>query len=61
MKKYPTHIAYQVQDREDQKAIWNRCGAAWQHEDREGFTIQLDLMPLNGRIILRAAKDDEQP
>lgn len=53
-KKAPALIAYHVPDRE--KAPWTRIGAAWDHKDGEGFTLQLDLVPLSsGRIILRAS------
>jgi hypothetical protein len=46
-------IAYHVLDRE--KAPWTRIGAAWDHKDGEGFTLQIDLVPVSsGRIILRA-------
>jgi hypothetical protein len=33
----PTHIVYQVLDREgDKSAIWTRIGAAWPHNDGKG-------------------------
>lgn len=52
-KKAPALIAYHVPDRE--KAPWTRIGAAWDHKDGEGFTLQLDLVPVtSGRIVLRA-------
>jgi hypothetical protein len=53
----PTHIAYWVRDREDKKAVWTRCGAAWAHADGKGFNIALDLQPLDGRISLRVASE----
>ena len=53
----PTHIAYWVRDREEKKAVWNRCGVAWPHADGKGFTIALDLQPLDGRITLRVATE----
>ncbi len=51
--KLPTHIAYQVRDREGQKAIWTRIGAVFAHADNKGFHIQLAATPLDGRIVLR--------
>ena len=51
-KKAPALIAYHVPDRD--KAPWTRIGAAWDHKDGEGYTLQLDLIPLAaGRIVLR--------
>jgi hypothetical protein len=52
-KKAPALIAYHVPERD--KAPWTRIGAAWDHKDGEGFTLQLDLVPVtSGRIVLRA-------
>ncbi|MGP0061769.1 MAG: hypothetical protein ACLPID_21090 [Beijerinckiaceae bacterium] len=59
MSKKPTLVAYSVKERgEGQKAIWTRIGAAWPHEGGKGFTIQLDAMPLDGRIVLTEPKAD---
>lgn len=55
--KLPTYYAYQVRDREGKKPIWNRLGAAWAHNDGKGFSIQLESLPLDGRISLRDAND----
>lgn len=57
--KAPTHIAYQVRDREGKKAVWTRIGAAWQHADSKGFNIQIEAVPLDGRITLRIATDKQ--
>lgn len=54
--KAPTHIAYQVSDSEKQ-SYWTRIGAAWAHKDGNGFSLQLDCVPLNGRITLRIASE----
>lgn len=56
--KAPTHIAYQVRDGKD-KGFWTRIGAAWQHKDGNGFNIQLDCVPLDGRIQLRVATEQK--
>jgi|HubBroStandDraft_4_1064222.scaffolds.fasta_scaffold400837_1 hypothetical protein len=55
--KSPTHIAYQVRDREGQKGIWTRIGAAWAHADGKGYSVQIDAVPLDGRISLRVDSD----
>ncbi len=51
--KSPTHIAYHVRDREGTESFWTRIGSAWQHADGKGFNIQVDTVPLDGRISLR--------
>jgi hypothetical protein len=57
--KAPTHAAYQVKDREGKPSFWNRLGSAWQHQDGKGFSIQLDSLPLDGRITLREISEQE--
>lgn len=55
--KAPTHIAYHVRDREGGKGFWTRIGSAWPHADGKGFNIQIDTVPLDGRITLRIADE----
>lgn len=55
--KLPSHIAYQVRDREGKKGFWTRIGSAWAHQDGKGFNIQLEVVPLDGRITLRVASE----
>ncbi|MBK9118173.1 MAG: hypothetical protein IPM18_01015 [Phycisphaerales bacterium] len=55
--KAPSHVAYQVRDRDGKKGFWTRIGAAWQHGDCNGFNIQLEVVPLDGRITLRVASE----
>ena len=52
--KAPAFIAYHVTDKGEDKSFWTRIGAAWDHEDGKGLTLQLDLVPVaGGRIVLR--------
>ncbi len=53
----PSHVAYQVRDREGKKGIWTRIGSAWPHADGNGFNIQIEAVPLDGRISLRILTD----
>jgi hypothetical protein len=58
-KMLPALIAYHVPERE--KAPWTRIGAAWDHKDGKGFTLNLDLVPANGgRIVLRAFEEKQE-
>ena len=56
-KALPTHRVYSVSKNGDAKATWTEIGAAWQHKDGKGFNIQLDAVPLDGRITLRLASE----
>jgi len=58
--KLPNFVAYQVQDREDKPSFWTRIGGAWEHSDGQGFTLQLSVVPLDGRITLRIPSDKKQ-
>jgi hypothetical protein len=58
--KAPTHIAYTVRDREGKKGFWTRIGSVWPHADGAGFSVQLDAMPLDGRIALRVASEKKE-
>jgi len=54
--KAPAYIAYQVREGSD-KGYFTRIGAAWPNKDGKGFNIQLDSVPLDGRITLRLASE----
>lgn len=59
-KQGPALVAFNVREgKEGGKGFWTRIGAAWPHEDGEGFNVQIEMMPLNGRIVLRTPKADE--
>ena len=51
-KKFPSYKAYHVSDGDN--GFWTEIGAAWDHEDGNGFTLNLDLIPIStGRVVLR--------
>ena len=59
--KKPSLYAYQVRETGSGKSFWNRIGAAWSNKDG-GFTLQLDCVPLDGRIVCMPPKtEEEQP
>ena len=58
--KSPSHIAYHVRDREGSKGFWTRIGSAWAHADGKGFNVQLEVVPLDGRISLRLASERKE-
>lgn len=56
-KKTPAYLAYNIVEGSDEtKSHWTKVGAAWSHDKGDGFTITLDCIPLNGRIVLRKPK-----
>jgi hypothetical protein len=60
MSNKPTLYAYAVKDRgRNRPSIWTKIGAAWPHEKGSGFTLELDALPVDGRIVLTEPKPDE--
>ncbi len=56
----PTFTAYAVSKRgEGQDDWWNPIGAAFPHQDGEGFNIILQALPIGGKIVLRPPKKEE--
>jgi hypothetical protein len=55
----PTHRLYRVTG-EGKSAFWTPIGAAWPNKDGKGFNISCDVVPLQGRIVLRmiTARDE---
>lgn len=52
----PDFLAWHVTG-SGENAFWTRMGAAWAHRDGHGFTLQLETLPIDGRVVLR--KPDE--
>ncbi|MEP4987067.1 MAG: hypothetical protein ABJV68_05165 [Paracoccaceae bacterium] len=43
------------------KSSWSKIAAAWAHKDGQGFEVRMDALPVDGRLVLRAAAEDDQP
>ena len=57
-KNLPHLIAFHVKEIDDDKGFWTRIGAAWDHEDGKGLTLELTLIPVDGgRIVLREPEE----
>jgi len=63
--KKPSYTANHAKQGKDGKSYFNRVGAAFPHKDGKGHNIELDSVPVNGRIVLREyvqkLKDGERP
>jgi hypothetical protein len=57
--KRPSHAVYVVEG-EGERAFWTKIGAAWQHEDGDGFNVSLTAIPLTGRLVIRKPKADPE-
>ncbi|CAN7691301.1 hypothetical protein LJR030_003646 [Rhizobium sp. LjRoot30] len=57
-KSKPDYAVYVVEGEGD-KAHWTKIGAAWSHNDGEGFNVTLSALPLNGRLTIRKPQREE--
>lgn len=48
----PTYRLFRVIG-DGKSAIWTPIGAAWPNRDGLGFNVSCDLVPLQGRIVMR--------
>lgn len=55
----PSHRLYNVTGDADQ-ARWTEIGAAWLTKDGKGYTISLNAIPLNGRVVMRLNDDKKK-
>lgn len=55
----PAFRAYTVVKREGQDDFWLAIGAAFMHQDGDGYNIVLQALPIDGKIVLRVPKDDQ--
>lgn len=58
--KAPSHVAYVTREGKGPKAFWTRVGVAWPHADGKGFSLQLEAVPLDGRVTLRLASEAKE-
>lgn len=58
-KAPPTHDAFVIEGKGD-NAYWHKIGAAWPHEDGDGFNLILFAIPTDGRVTVRKRKPKEE-
>jgi len=56
-RQRPSFTAYQVKTDRDEKSHFTKVGAAFPHKDGKGHTVTLDAVPVDGKIVLRSAKE----
>lgn len=55
----PSHRAYTVIKRPDKEDYWLNLGVAFEHDDNAGYNLLLQALPIDGKLVLRVYKDDE--
>lgn len=55
--KKPTHAAYTVKERNgSDKPFWIKAGAGWEHADKDGFNLILNLLGQDIHLTIRRNK-----
>lgn len=55
-----SHRVYTVVSREGQDDFWLPIGAAFEHADRSGYNVVLQALPIDGKLVLRVPKNDDE-
>lgn len=55
----PSHRLYTVNG-DGENARWTDIGVAWTTRDGKGFTLSLNALPLNGRVVMRVAEAKDE-
>jgi hypothetical protein len=61
--KAPIYIAYTVKNvgqGKNSKSYWSRIGVMFPHKDGNGFNLDLEAFPVNGKVALRLKSDKDQ-
>ncbi len=60
-KSRPAHRVYAVRKVGTEKSSWTQIGAAWANGDGKGFSIKLNLLPLDGSdIVMREPREEAE-
>ena len=58
----PYLLGYTERPSDDGKqSYWSKIAIAWAHKDGQGYNIQMDALPVDGKLVLRTVNDDNQP
>lgn len=42
-----------------EKSYWSKIAIAWAHKDGNGYNVQMDALPVDGKLVLRTVTDDQ--
>ncbi|MEL7029826.1 MAG: hypothetical protein AAGL49_11605 [Pseudomonadota bacterium] len=59
-KLKPYLLGYTVRsDGSGDKSYWSKVAVAWAHKDGQGYNVQMDALPVDGKLVLRTVTDDQ--
>ena len=44
----------------EEKMVWTKIGRAWAHKNGGGYNLNIDALPVDGKIVLREPYDDNK-
>ena len=53
----PAYHAFTISKGSNDKNYWTRIGAAWENKDGNGLNVELDCLPIDGKLTLRLPRD----
>jgi hypothetical protein len=56
-KKKPSYQIFQVLDRKDAPSVFLPIGAMFEHKDGQGFNLDLNAVPVKGRVVARIPRE----
>lgn len=57
----PDMLGYTVRAIGDgKKSAWSKVAVAWAHKDGKGYNVQMEAVPVDGRLVLRDFSEDRQ-
>lgn len=60
MSQQPAYRAFTVIKRDGQDDCWRAIGAAFRHEKGDGLNVILQALPIDGKIVLRPPKSNDE-
>ena len=54
---YEVFIIKEFGTSEEKKSKWTKIGAGWSHKDGEGISLQLDAIPIDGKLSVRKYRE----
>jgi len=63
MPNYTRYNVFVVREdpKDKENAFWTKVGAMFPHQNGDGFNIQLDALPHDGKLVILPPKDDDKP
>jgi hypothetical protein len=52
-RRFDVYVVEEYTKEGEEKANWIRVGVAFENKDGKGFNVQLNSLPVNGKLVMR--------